>query len=397
MRIGSRGQSSAIDIALLTLIVIISITFLEIYSATHTSTSTKNVKDEVMDEYAQHALLTLSYVSPTDSDYSTVQVGTVGNVEDEDLKKLIDATLKIRNYTAKVDSLLENWSENVTAARDEIVSEIDYMTANISLMRSDLQSKTAPLIASLDSIESGCEELEDGLDAYGSLIAGSSLLEGDCDFVSELSGVVEDTTDSVDTFLSDSEDFLDEVKYNVDSNAEAALEAIQSARCVIREANVKMDYFITYAQVGLRNDSSLVDMMPAKANIGSKTVTEGIGESLYIEDRLAESGYIGTAASMEVKLLVGGDETAEEQILEGDVLVYGRKSYLELMQSAVENKFDVMLTKQGYAYCFTAKDCCSRIDAGDCASIPPNSARATRTINTLGNESAQMTLDIWRK
>jgi hypothetical protein len=399
IRLGNMGQSTAIDIGMLTMIIIIALTFLQMYSITHASTSTKNFKEQIMTEYAQHALLSLSYVSPTGADYSTVQPDAVGNTYLGEVEELINASLVLRNYTNRTDALLENWSENITASTEEIINSIDVIKSNISKLRSEVK-KESDSLSVLGGMMPDCENTTKGLNSFADLIGGTTILTDSCDYVSGLARTVNDTLNVADNLLYQSETKLGEVKYYVASDADMALKAIQDARCVLREANVKIDYFISYAQLGLKDNVSLLTTMPATASIDSKTVTEVIGESLYIEDRLAESSLVGTAATAGLKLYMSGEEystDSKDNVMEGAVLAYGRKSYLSLAQTAVENKFDVILTKQGYSYCFTAKDCCSKVTAGECDNIPYNSARASRTISTLGKESAEMTLDIWRK
>jgi hypothetical protein len=105
IRLGNMGQSTAIDIGMLTMIIIIALTFLQMYSITHASTSTKNFKEQIMTEYAQHALLSLSYVSPTGADYSTVQPDAVGNTYLGEVEELINASLVLRNYTNRTPCL----------------------------------------------------------------------------------------------------------------------------------------------------------------------------------------------------------------------------------------------------------------------------------------------------
>jgi hypothetical protein len=400
IRIGNRGQSTAIDIGILTMIVIIALSFLQIYSITHASTSTKNLREQMMVEYAQHALVSLSYVSPAGADYVTVQPGAVGNTYLGEVEELVNSSLLLRNYTNRTEAMLENWSENITAATEEIINSVEAIQSNISKLRSEVKKESDSLSDVLGAVTPDCENTSWGLNSFADLIGGTKILTDSCDYVSGLASKVNDTLSVADNFLYQSETKLGEVKYYVASDEDTALAAIQEARCVLREANVKIDYFISYAQLGLKENVSLLDTMPATAAIDSKTVTEVIGESLYIEDRLAESSLVGTAATAGLKLYMTGEEystDSKDNVMEGAVLAYGRKSYLSLAQTSVENKFDFLLTKQGYGYCFTAKDCCSKVTAGECDNIPYNSARASRIISTLGKESAEMTLDIWRR
>lgn len=59
----NRGISSLIDVMALSVIIVIAISFMLVYSQTHSSQRVKDIKDTTQDMYSENALRTLSYVT----------------------------------------------------------------------------------------------------------------------------------------------------------------------------------------------------------------------------------------------------------------------------------------------------------------------------------------------
>ena len=402
MNLSNKGQSSVVDILLLSMIVVIAAAFLHIYSATHQSTGSKDLKQVLSTEYASRALMMLSYVNSPDASYETVQSGTVTNVSDPDLSGIVNVSLRIRGYTAYLGQTLANWSENITKAHDPAKAGMEGIRGNISDLENGLAEQKDSLTSGLSTAETDCAGLIDAMNKYYSIIGAASISPASdpCGYVKDLNSTVSGTYQGVGDKLAELDGKITEVEGYLDTDQEKTLKAIQEARCLLKEINVKNDMLISYAQLGVRSDTTLIDLFPAKASLETKTVTETVGESLYIEDRLATSDATRMLGATGVRMILSeqgispGD--AKSQILQAAVLTFARKEYRELAQKSVEASLDGVLTKQGYKYCFTARNCCNQVTAGVCDKIPENAVRAERSSQAMANETGTMTLAIWR-
>ena len=403
MNLSKKGQSSLIDILLLSTIIVIAIAFLHIYSITHMSTNSKNLKDALGDEYASRVLMALSYVNARDAGYDTVQAHAVTNVSDQDLSTLVQASLKLRNYTSHLDQTLENWSENLTRAHDQAKTGMEDIRKNISDLRDELAKEKDSLTSSLSAAEANCAGLTDALNKYADIVGLPEIFpDGDpCGYVKEMGSVASGTYESVDGKLTELDEKITEAESYLDTDQAKLSKVLQEARCILKETDVKNDVLISYAQLGVKQDTTLLDLFPARASLETKTVTETIGESLYVEDRLAQSDTARMLGAAGVRILLSengiGLGDTKSQITQAAALTFARKEYRELAQKSVESSLHNMLTKQGYAYCFKAENCCNKVTAGICDKVPDNAARAKRSIQAFGNETAEMTLDIWKQ
>jgi hypothetical protein len=398
-----KGISGIIDVALFSSLIIVAIAFLQIYAVSHTSTSIKDQKILSQNSYAQNALHTLGYVTAKAASYDTVQDSAITNTSDPDLEALVNMSDKARNYSRSLDRKLENWSRNITAASDEITGELDEIRENITDLRTGINEKTSSLIDALNEAKDTCSDITDGLNAYAEIIGGAplSLDDDPCDGVDESVKQVSNISTGIDISFADAEQKLEDIADTVNSNTEKALESITSARCILREVDVKLDRFTTYAQLAVKEDTTLIDLMPAKASLGTKSVKEVLSESLYVEDRLARSGLLETAGAFGARAAMQtqgfGMDDPKNQIAQGAVLTIIREDYRTLGENAVKDSLDKALTGQGYAYCFVAKTCCTTISAGSCENIPYGSGRAVQTLKTIENQTAQLELNIWRQ
>jgi hypothetical protein len=295
----NKGLSSIFDVMILSIIVVMVIAFLQVFSMTHQSTKIKDIKDETTDIYASNALRTLEYVS-SDIEYQTVQTGTLEEVSDPDFSRVVETSQKARDYMHRLDGILENWSNNATALKEhasnvsyELVGEIENVQGNVS----DIQAFLGETEDSLNGINTQCTDIEDNLREYGALLGGT-IPEGasSCGYVKNLSSGVSDLAENISSGLGEINDQLEDAKTtlkdlnaSVEENTDKVLEIIQQARCVLRKVNIEMDNYVTYLQLGVKEKATLMDLLPAKANLKSKTVTETVGEALYVEDRLTQS------------------------------------------------------------------------------------------------------------
>jgi gas vesicle protein len=403
MEIKNKGQAGVIDLMLFSLIIILAIAFLQVYSVTHASTSVKNMKYAIADEYAANTLLVLSHISARGAGYRTVQHSAVSNVSDEDLEGFVNGSLKIRNYTRTLDARLDNWSRNVTNAEDQIESEIDGINQNLTQLREALAEKQEALTNVLDAAKDTCEDILSAMNSYSDAVGAEALAGGEdpCAYPDELNKYIINVSSDVFESFTQAEDILQGAKDAVHSDAKAAQEAIEKARCLLSEVNVKLDGFISYAQLGVNEKTTIIDLVPALADLETKTVTEVLGEALYVEDRLAESdalraaGAVGVRAAMQSSGM--GLNDTRNRIAQASALTIARKDYKENAKNAVGNALDNLLAKQGYSYCFKAATCCDEVIAGDCGNVPYGTGHAVQEIDTQGNETAEMSLDIWRE
>ena len=396
----NKGVSSAIDIAMYSMIIIIAMAFMQVYAVTHQSTDVKELKAKAEEEYAANTLLTLSYLTNKEADYSTVQSQAVENTPDADLEAIVKAGDSIRNYSRTLDGKLENWSKNVTAAHDEIRAVIDEAMANVSAAKEKIDLQQEGLNAELKNAKDNCNDYVTNINAFAELIGGEQLTGDPCAGISDTESDVSNATKDIDESLITINNTLYQIKESVDTNIEKAEDLIQDARCVLKEVDVKTDRFVTYAQLGVKENTTLIDLWPAKANLGTKTVTETIGEALYTEDRLAKSGELQAAGAFGARIALqeAGYKMSDSKskIAQGLILSIEREDYRNLAKKAVKASLIKQLSDQGYSYCFTAKTCCSMIQDGNCV-IPYNSVKAKTNIKTNENETVEMTISIWRK
>ena len=398
-----KGISGIVDVALFSSLVIVAIAFLQIYSVSHASGSIKNIKYAEQSGYAQNALHTLGYVTAKEAEYDTVQASALENATDPGLEALIEMSDEARNYSRSLDARLENWSRNVTAAAEDIASEIDSIRKNLSDLHAGIKEKTSDLTDALNGAKDTCSDITGGLNAYAEIIGATPLTqeEDPCDGIGESIQQINVISAGIDDSYSSADEALEDVVDAVHLGEDAALEYITVARCALWEADVKLDRFTTYAQLAVKGDTTLLDLMPARASLGTKTVKEVLSESLYVEDRLARSGLLETAGAFGTRMAMQtegyGLVDPKSRIAQGAVLTIIREDYRILGESAVKGSLDRTLTGQGYAYCFIASTCCTKITAGACEAVPYNSGRAVQTLKTVENETAQLELNIWRK
>jgi len=402
MEPASKGQASIMDITMLLLIIIVATTFLQIYALGSAQTSTGNLKDELSDEYAAGALFALTYVSADAAAYSTVQSHALTNVSDEDLAGLVNASQEAREYIHGLDDTLENWSENITAKREEIDAQIKDTIDELSDIRKDLSGKQGQLTEGLEDLQETCTDIVADLNTYAGIMGAEKIPaeEDPCKYAGDMNSYVANTTKTLNGTIYSAEEKLSEARDALYTDTGKALDALQEARCLLSEAEIKIDSYITYAQAGIREDATLLDMLPARAGLETKSVSEAVAESLYVEDRLAYSDAARTAAATGVRTALQesgmGPDDPKSQIAQAAMLTLGRADYRSLAESSVKSALDSLLAEQGYSYCFTAETCCSRMQTGDCENKPDNSGHAKKTIHAPGNESAEMTLDLWR-
>jgi hypothetical protein len=396
----NRGVSSVIDILMYSMIIIIAIAFLQVYSITHQSTNVKELKAKAEEKYAANALLTLSYLTNKDADYKTMQSQAVENTPDEDLQPIVNAGDSIRNYTSFLDGKLENWSKNVTKFHDEIKAGIDEAMDNVSILKEKIDAEKDGLTNELERAKDNCDNYVDSVNTFSELIGGETLSGDPCAGIDDTESYISNTTKAIDDSLIKANDTLYKIKDSIDTDLDLVQDYLQEARCILKETQVKTDRFVTYAQLGVKENTTLIDLWPAKATLGTKTVTETIGEALYTEDRLAKSGELQAAGAFGARIALQeagyGLSDSKNQIAQGLILSIEREDYRDLAKKAVKASMTKQLSDQGYNYCFTAKTCCSVIQEGNCV-IPYNSIKAKTNIKTNENETVEMTISIWRK
>ncbi|MFZ2455778.1 MAG: lamin tail domain-containing protein [Candidatus Altiarchaeia archaeon] len=298
----NKGLSSIFDVMILGIIIVMAIAYLQVFSITHQSTKITDIKDETTGIYASNALRLMDYIS-SDADYQTVQTGTLEIVSDKDFNKVVEMSEKAREYTHKLDGILENWSNNETALKehieeisDELTGEIENIQGNIS----GIQALLGETEDSINSINTQCADIMKNLEEYKTLLGGDITgEESPCGYVKNIGGGLSDKAKNISTGLQEINDQLEDAKKiikdingSVEENADKILEIIQQARCVLRKVNVEMDNYVTYLQLGVKEEATLMDLLPAKADLKTKTITETVGEALYVEDRLTQSDLL---------------------------------------------------------------------------------------------------------
>jgi hypothetical protein len=396
----NRGVSSTIDIVMYSMIIIIAMAFLQVYSVTHQSTDIKELKAKAEEKYAANTLLTLSYLTNKDADYMTVQAQAVENTPDEDLQPIVGAADSIRNNSRALNEKLENWSKNVTAAHDEIKAVIGEAMENVSAVKEAIDAQQEGLGVELEKAKDNCDDYVGNINTFSELIGGETLSGDPCTGIEDTESYISDTTKGIDESLIKVNDTLYKIKDSIDTDLDLVQGYLQEARCILKEVDIKTDRFVTYAQLGVRENTTLIDLWPAKANLGTKTVTETIGEALYTEDRLAKSGELQAAGAFGARIALqeSGYELSDSKnrIAQGLILAIEREDYRNLAKKAVKSSLTKQLSDQGYNYCFTAKTCCSMIQEGNCV-VPYTSVKAKTNIKTNENETVEMTISIWKK
>lgn len=403
MTSGKKGVSAVIDVALFSSLVIIAISFLQVYSVSHTSTTVKEMKHNAQGEYAQNVLHTLGYVTAKEAVYDTVQASALINASDPDFEALIEMSNEARNYSKSLDAELETWSRNITEAADDINLGIESMRKNLSDLREGIRDKTYALTDALNEAKDACTDITDGLNTYSEIIGGRPMKPGDdpCEGIEKSLQEIASIAEGIEDSFTSADEALKNVADTAGSDKEKAAGYISAVRCALREVDVKLDRFITYAQVAVKEDTTLLDLMPAHATLGTKTVKEVLSEALFVEDRLARSGMLETAGAYGTRMALQdqgyGMEDPKSRIAQGAALTIIRDDYRRLGEAAVKGSLERTLSWQGYSYCFVASTCCTKITAGECEGVPYNSGRAIQTLKTLENDTAQLALNIWRK
>jgi archaellum component FlaC len=316
----NKGFSSLLDVMIYAFILVLSFTAIMLYSSSHHATSIKNLKYEAENRYAAQALESLSYLTIDGDGYQTVQAGTLEPVTDEDLKLLYNISDAIRRYGANLDNRLKNWSRNLTTLKEDIEDVKDNIEG-IQYRISDAKELVDDTTERINTLPTRCYELLNDVNTYGQLIGGITLNDSSpCAQVENLAAQVTESASQVNTGLSNANDSLEAVIEKIDnySDDETLLESIQQARCLIREVNIKLDNYVSYAELGVKQNATLIDLLPVRARMQTAPLTMIAGESLYVEDRLAQSDYLRAGGAMAAKIglqyfnLSGGNETAGE-------------------------------------------------------------------------------------
>lgn len=400
----NKGQAAIIDLAMLAVIVTCAIAFLQIYTITHANTQTENLKYTITQEYAANTLLSMDYVTAPGIGYDTVQTNAVTHVEDEDLEKLINITNDIKTYARELDGKIAGWTENITESRDEVTGEIDDITDTVRDLKDDYIDASSGLSTRLETASQQCEEFGDDINQFGELIGGvngMSEFDPPCESLDDFASNINLIEESVTGNIAEMEGLLQETKdYLNNIETDPALEALMKIRCALRKLEIEMDRYVTYAQLGIAPGANLMDLMPARAALDTKTLTSAVTESLYTEDRLARSDYMRMLAATGIRVLASeteaGMDDPKSSLLQGAALTFSRRDYREISSEAVEGMLERTLKAQGYEYCYMAETCCSHITAGDCENKALDSIVARRSAMTHEGEPVDMSLWIWR-
>ena len=424
----NKAISGIYDVLMFSIIIVMAVAFLQVYSLTHASTSVNNLKDQLSDDYAGSVLLTLTHVSEKDAGYETVQEGTIVEVSDKDLEYTVNESISARESLQKTDRTLERWVENATAWKEEasnrsasIIHDIDEIEATILYAHSALDESAWRM----KSLSLKCAQMVEEAKKYEDLIGGMGITETDpCAYLDERNGQISAMAENISKDLDGITQKLEATKNAVSAadleaqeNTDEAIALLTQARCALREVNVKIDNFASYLQLGVKEDATLVDLLPTKADLENMPAAEMLGESLYVEDRLAQSDYWRSGAAIAARLALKGQSGNESQqngtqttlngtnntksrIAQATLLTLIRLDYREKAKAAVTGILEKALTEQGYKYCFKAQTCCSpmnKIFIGECDNIPPDTGQANRNIRTIDGDKGDMTLHIWRR
>ena len=311
----NRGISSLIDVMALSVIIVIAISFMLVYSQTHSSQRVKDIKDTTQDMYSENALRTLSYVTAKNAGYWTVQPDALEEVSDKDLEPLVDLSLDAREYLSNLDGTLQNWESNISQIKDNISGYSSEVILRIEDVQSEI-AKTRDTISQCETkmqgISTVCSNVTESLKNYTDIMGGTALLNNSCEYIDGLTGQITETSENLDQNLSKLDQKLGELKNTlnkinntVDENAEQIIQSIKQARCILNEVNVKMDNYVTYIQLGVKANTTLIDLLPNKAPLETVPVTKVLGESLYVEDRLAQSDLLRAGGAMAARIALG--------------------------------------------------------------------------------------------
>ncbi|MFZ2456178.1 MAG: hypothetical protein WAX07_06855 [Candidatus Altiarchaeia archaeon] len=312
-----KGISSLFDVMIYAIILVMAFAAIQIYSVSHQSASIKNIGYEAENRYAAQTLDALSYLTIDGDGYETVQAGTIENVEDKDLKKLSDAGKLLRELTGNLDATLDGWSDNSSKLKEDLTR----VKTSIELARQILTTtkyyvdKTSKEIQKLPA---KCDEILD-VNVYGQIIGGININDSDpCAQVDALTSRVTNASAGVIEQIDTSDNALQDIITKIDSYSEdqMLLDRIQQTRCLLREVNVKLDHYISYAELGVKENATLIDLLPVRADLRTAPLTMMAGESLYVEDRLVQSDYLraggAIAAIIGMQYLNTSEETETE-------------------------------------------------------------------------------------
>jgi hypothetical protein len=342
--IDNKGISSLIDMIALMMIVMLAGSYLTVYSLSHSSIRAKNIKDTAQDMYAQNALRTLSYITAKDAGYWTVQPGVLEEVSDEDLERLVDLSIQARDYAYRLQGVLQRWEDNMTAFKEDVDGYTSGVTGDIEEARAKIND-TRNIIdecrAHMQGLSTLCDNATESLKNFTDILGGSNMTDAPCDYVDGVTEQVTDTAATLDQNLSafdqklaELEDTVQEINEATDENADRIQKLIVEARCILNEINVKMDNYVSYVQLGVKDNVTIMDMMPGNAALETVPVSTVLGESLYVEDRLAQSDLIraGGAIAARIALQGSNDSDVEERCEEKKSKCPGCAYYLHVKQ-----------------------------------------------------------------
>ncbi|MEA3255528.1 MAG: hypothetical protein U9Q22_06805, partial [Candidatus Altiarchaeota archaeon] len=283
--------------------------------------------------------------------------------------------------------------------------------ANVSALKEDINVISEDIRGVGDNLGDlgisyvNCTNVVDQIKGYINLFGVINMtVEDPCDFINDevnefiytgINEAIRGNLSELNASLQDLSDSLDE------EDVDELVDTLEGIQCTLRGVNVKLDRFISYMQLSVREDSTFMDLLPPDVSMETKTVTETIGEALYVEDRLAQSDYGRVAAAIGVRVgfqVAGmGLNNSKNQLGQAIALTLTRKDYKAAARDSVKESLNILLSEQGYDYCFTAETCCDRLEAGSCLSIPDNFGLARQGFRTTDGETGEMSLHIWRK
>jgi len=422
-----KGQASMVDVLLFSVILIAAATALFVYAEKHKAAVVEDVQQQALDEYASKTLRSMYHVrvSSNELEYETVQQFAVKKVNDPHVQKVRELVNKLNDIVEVIEDIEEkiyqgnmevnnqiNTARSLTSQAQSltnVVSDTSYLTSNLG----NIDSYTSGgILGSLSSGTSGggvggmLGKMLGGLalnylsNVIPSAITGSALGTGGgslSDLNSELSGL----NSQLSEFDSDMADF----QHEVNSNSQDILDELEKVKCKIVNIKSIADHYLSYVETGISmNDPTFFDLLVVETNPKGRTLTQVTDECLYVKDNLAETEdvfqWLTIAAYLFRKENIGMSDSKKE-------IVYGilhrpdRMDYEEEAEELIEKRLNNILDKQGYDYCFIAKNCCEEIKVHNCGSIPDvtdaSIGFAKSPIVLVNGEKGEMQLYIWRK
>lgn len=296
-----KGQAGMVDVMVFSVIVIASITFLFAYTADHQGAKISDVQKQAMNEYAAKTLLMLDYVTvDSDISYATIQKTAVKKTN---YSAILNERKKINSIKAEImemDSLERSIEQTgVSSVNGKIVDSVENIEEEIEQLHKDVElvHDSADNIKKdaehfMENIDKICISVKNISDKFGGVFGDINCNIGKSDIIKPLDEIIAET-EKTGVELEKIRVRVNEYKKKIlifpSDEIPGIKKSIHEIRCTLIAITSDIDHFMSYFEVGVDLNTSLIDLWPVNANLSGKTISEVTGEAFFTRNNIAST------------------------------------------------------------------------------------------------------------